>query len=110
MNSYFVIITKSLSRKLYPELINSGLKIRIYSGDTDTAVATAGTRQWIKKLNMTRTHEWSEWTVGNQIAGFYENYGNFTFMTIKGSGHMCIQWKRPQGFHMFSTFLQGINP
>ena len=29
---------------LYPDLITKGLRIRIYSGDTDTAVAPAGTR------------------------------------------------------------------
>jgi len=97
----------------YPVLINSGIKIRIYSGDTDSAVPTCGTRQWIKRLqdnkNLNINSNWKEWHMDNQVVGFYETYnqGNFTFMTIKGTGHMSIQWKRPEGFHMFETFLNG---
>ena len=102
---------------LYPKLINSNLRIRIYSGDTDTAVATAGTRQWINNLGMQVKTNWTQYSlnytdIGSQVAGFYETYSNtdFTFMTIKGSGHMCIQWKRQAGHNMYLTFLYGQNP
>lgn len=101
---------------LYPELVQSGLRILIYSGDTDAAVPVSGTAQWINNLNMTVTNDWREWYLqsppnGNQVAGFVVNYGkNFTFMTIKGVGHMSIQWKRPEGYHMFLNFINGLDP
>lgn len=96
---------------LYPQLVKSGLRILIYSGDTDSAVPTSGTKQWIHKLSMQRTSAWQQWSLNKQVAGFYEIYQqNFTFMTIKGSGHMCIQWKRPEGFELLKSFLRGVPP
>lgn len=49
-------VTRSYSRgttgtyNLYPNLVNSGLRIWIYSGDTDGAVPTSGTMYWFNKL------------------------------------------------------------
>jgi len=97
---------------LYPSLINSGLRIRHYSGDTDSAVPTIGTRQWIQSLNMKVTKQWREWMFNGQVGGMVIDYAtnNFSFMTIRGTGHMSIQWKRPEGYHMFTTFLAGQDP
>ena len=93
---------------LYPTLIASGIRINVYSGDTDSCVPTEGTRTWINNLGLTTVVDWAEWNVDGQVAGFYMRYGqNFRFNTIRGTGHMCIQWKRPQGFAMFQNFLLG---
>lgn len=96
---------------VFPKLIAEGLRIRIYSGDTDSAVPTSGTRDWIKQLNLTIKDQWSPWHMNGQVAGFSVNFKeNFSFVTIKGTGHMCIEWKRAEGYHMFTSFLQGKNP
>lgn len=42
--------SKTGSYNLYPNLVNNGLRIWIYSGDTDGAVPTAGTMYWFNKL------------------------------------------------------------
>lgn len=78
---------------LYPSLVNSGLNIRIYSGDTDAAVPTIGTRQWINNLQMVPTKPWREWMFQGQVGGMVIDYtdNNFSFMTIRGTGHMSIQ-------------------
>lgn len=93
----------------YPYLIERGLRIWIYSGDTDGSVPTLGTRKWIKSLNLEVLRTYSQWFLpgDSQVSGYVVDYYGLTFLTIKGTGHMSIQWKRPQGFHFFNTFLQG---
>jgi len=75
-------------------------------------VPTIGTRQWIQSLNMKVTKQWREWMFNGQVGGMVIDYAtnNFSFMTIRGTGHMSIQWKRPEGYHMFTTFLAGQDP
>lgn len=64
-------------------------KIMHYSGDTDGAVATLGTRRWIAQQDWAITNEWRPWTTDGQLSGYLEDYGKFTFATIHGVGHMA---------------------
>jgi carboxypeptidase C (cathepsin A) len=92
----------------YPSLIASGININIYSGDTDSAVPTTGTRTWLSMLDIPTAVNWTEWYLNQQVAGFFIRYGsNLRFNTIRGAGHMCIQWKPAQGYQMFLNFIQG---
>jgi len=90
-------------------LLGKGLKVLVYSGDTDGVCPTSGTRKWIDNLNREVVDEWRAWHVdGSKLpSGYTVKYDEFSFLTIKGSGHMCIGWKRAQGFHMFQQYLQG---
>lgn len=90
-------------------LLGKGLNILVYSGDTDGVCPTAGTRKWIDNLDRKVVRDWRQWSVedSNLPSGFTVKYDEFSFLTIKGSGHMCIGWKRPQGFHMFQSYLKG---
>lgn len=99
---------------LYPGLVNSGIRINIYSGDTDSCVPTEGTIKWINNLvtslSLKQVVAWGEWMLNGQVGGFYERYStNFRFNTIRGTGHMSVQWKRPEGFQMFQAFLNGTD-
>ena len=60
-----------------------------YSGDTDGAVPTFGTLQWINELNWNVTSEWRPYMVSDQVAGYIEERGEFTFATVHGAGHMA---------------------
>jgi len=87
--------TPGESIQFYPDLLASGLKILVYSGDTDSAVPVTGTRAWIndlkQKQNLTETEEWRQWTLGGQVAGYtFTLNDTFRFATIKGTGHMSI--------------------
>ena len=99
---------------LYPGLVKSGIRINIYSGDTDSCVPTEGTIKWINNLVTSLLLQnkvtWGEWMLNGQVGGFYTRYGsNFRFNTIRGAGHMCIQWKPEAGYQMFSAFLSGTD-
>ena len=113
-NLNYTIDYKLGSYYTYPILVNAGYRILIYSGDTDAAVPINGSKKWIKKLvdaqNMNITNPWREWNLDNdyQVAGFTINYEkDFSFTSIRGTGHMSIQWKRPEGYKMFKYFLAG---
>jgi carboxypeptidase C (cathepsin A) len=90
-------------------LIPSGLKIWFYSGDTDAAVPFNGSINWIAKLGLTVTETYRAWKVNNQVAGFVQGYGEFKFITVKGTGHMAPQWKREEVFILFNSFLKNEN-
>jgi carboxypeptidase C (cathepsin A) len=94
---------------LYPKLINSGLNILIYSGDTDGAVPINGTQRWIRNLNLDIVSPWKSWKSDdiNSIAGYRTIYKGLTFVTVKGTGHMVPQWKPREAFHMLNRFLAG---
>jgi serine carboxypeptidase-like clade 1 len=85
-----------------------------YSGDTDGAVPTYGTKAWIKGLldggvwNVTQP--WKQWKTndgvnGAQVSGYYEKYQGFDFVTIKGVGHMAPEWKRKPVSLMISAWV-----
>jgi len=40
-----------------------------YSGDTDGAVPTLGTKQWISRLNWPITEIWRQWFTDGQVSG-----------------------------------------
>jgi hypothetical protein len=83
---------------IYRILAYTPIRMLFYSGDTDGAVTTLGTRTWIRDLNREVTQEWAPWqlpTIPDQVAGYFEKYeGGLDFATIKGVGHMAPQWAK----------------
>ena len=55
-----------------------------YSGDTDGAVATYGSKQWIKMLNWPVKEAWRPWFTNGQVSGYVEAYDGLDFVTVKG--------------------------
>jgi cathepsin A (carboxypeptidase C)/serine carboxypeptidase-like clade 2 len=59
--------TKKGSIYLYPDLIKSGIKILVYSGDCDTVVNYMGTMKWIHNLKeqegLNESDPWHSWTL-----------------------------------------------
>lgn len=76
-----------------------------YSGTTDGAVPTHGTKQWIKAQNFTVTNAQRQWNVNGKPAGHITEYGNFWFATVHDTGHMAPQWKRQEVYELVSNFI-----
>jgi len=87
-------------------LLQSGLRILIYSGDTDMCVPYLGSEAWTRSLDLPVVKEWYPWKVNAQVAGYARVYQQLTFATIKGSGHTVPQYKPEQALAFFSRFLQ----
>jgi hypothetical protein len=73
---------------IYPILKNK-YQLLFYSGDTDGAVATYGSKQWIELLNWPVVDAWRPWFTNGQVSGYVENYDGLDFVTVKGVGHMA---------------------
>ena len=94
----------------YPILINEGIRILIYSGDTDVIVPYNGNQQWIDNLGLKIEESWRQWRAfGDEenVSGYVVKYKGLTFCTIKGTGHMTPAWKPKESYYMFSKFLNG---
>ena len=77
-----------------------------FSGTEDMAVDTLGSLRWIEQLNLDIKNEWRQWKCDGQVAGMIQDYDyGFSFVTIKGAGHMVPQDKRKQAKVMLDTFL-----
>ena len=91
----------------YPNLINAGLNILIYSGDIDGAVPVIGTRNWIRNLNLQINEPYRSWYYNEQVAGYTIQYSGLRLVTVKGAGHMVPQDKPGQAHKMLMSWLYG---
>ena len=91
------------------------LQILIYNGDADYILSHAGNEAWITKgLNISATSPWTKWRGSDgQVAGYFETFAtgnpaqNFTFLTVKGAGHMVPKDRPRHALDMLARFLQG---
>jgi len=89
------------------------LQMLIYNGDADYILSHMGNAAWINQgLNLTKTKEFSMWRGSDgQVAGYFEQYETagipFTFLTVKGAGHMVPKDRPRHALDMLSRFLAG---
>lgn len=88
------------------EALRGKYRILFYSGDTDGAVPTYGTLQWMNELNWNITEEWRPYTVDGQVGGYLEARDGMTLGTVHGAGHMAPQWRRSQTYHLIFNWLK----
>ncbi|OVA16853.1 Peptidase S10 [Macleaya cordata] len=91
----------------YKELISAGLKIWVFSGDTDSVVPVTATRFSLNHLNLTVNTPWYPWYSSGQVAGWTEVYKGLTFATVRGAGHEVPLFQPKRAFSLFRTFLAG---
>ncbi|KAI8565723.1 hypothetical protein RHMOL_Rhmol03G0283300 [Rhododendron molle] len=91
----------------YKKLMAAGLKIWVYSGDTDSVVPVTATRFSLSHLNLTVKTAWYPWYSGSQVGGWTEVYKGLTFATVRGAGHEVPLFQPRRAFLLFQSFLQG---
>jgi serine carboxypeptidase-like clade 1 len=101
------VFNDKASQWIYPIMKEAGVRMVFYSGDTDGAVPTWGSKQWIAQLDWKVTEEWRPWTTDGQVSGYIERYEGLDFVTIKGVGHMAPQWAKPATTQFFSRWISG---
>nr|KYP68407.1 Serine carboxypeptidase-like 35 [Cajanus cajan] len=88
------------------KLLRAGLRIWIYSGDTDGRVPVTSTRYSINKMGLKVKKEWRAWFHKLQVAGWVAEYeGGLTFATIRGAGHQVPVFAPDQALALVSHFL-----
>ncbi|KAJ6935411.1 serine carboxypeptidase-like 31 [Populus alba x Populus x berolinensis] len=92
---------------IYKKLIARGLKIWVYSGDTDGGVSVLSTRYSLISLGLQITKAWRPWYHQKQVSGWFQEYGGLTFATFRGAGHAVPIFKPSNSLAFFSAFLLG---
>ncbi|MBN3317875.1 PPGB protein, partial [Atractosteus spatula] len=104
VGSHYKILYPTV-RDVYLKLLGLGLRVLVYNGDTDMACNFLGDQWFVELLSQKKTTDYQPWLYDHQIAGFYQQFGNITFLTVKGAGHMVPQWAPGPALHMFQSFL-----
>ncbi|KAK6126971.1 hypothetical protein DH2020_039282 [Rehmannia glutinosa] len=91
----------------YKKLIAAGLRIWVFSGDTDSVVPVTATRFSLSHLNLKIKTPWYPWYSAGQVGGWTEVYEGLTFATVRGAGHEVPVFQPRRAFELFQTFLSG---
>ena len=81
----------------------------IYNGDADGCVPYPDNEEWTAGMGYPTLHHWHPWSVDGQVAGYSTVYteNNFSFVTVKGAGHMVPQTQPAAALYLFTAFLNG---
>jgi len=100
----------NLPATIYPELI-SLYRVLVYNGDVDACVPWEDNAGWTSGLNYTEQSAWHPWLLENQVGGYATVYTvpnaphTFTFVTVKGSGHMVPEYQPASALEMLTRFV-----
>jgi len=101
---------------LYPELVKK-LRILIFNGDADSCVPYIGNEEWIGNLEsqgvLKEKSPWTPWYTSNKAtpAGYVTKYEipeadtDFSFVTVRLSGHMVPEFRPEAGYQLFKDFI-----
>ncbi|KAL2338529.1 hypothetical protein Fmac_012975 [Flemingia macrophylla] len=93
---------------IYKELIAAGLRVWVFSGDTDSVVPVTATRFSLNHLNLSIRTRWYPWYSGHgQVGGWTEVYDGLTFATVRGAGHEVPLFQPKRAYILFKSFLAG---
>ncbi|KDP20920.1 hypothetical protein JCGZ_21391 [Jatropha curcas] len=95
---------------IYKKLIAAGLRIWVYSGDTDGRVPVLSTRYSLASLGLPITKAWRPWYHQKQVSGWYQEYEGLMYATFRGAGHAVPSFKPSESLAFFSAYLQGKSP
>ncbi|KAI5320845.1 hypothetical protein L3X38_040553 [Prunus dulcis] len=91
----------------YKELIHSGLRIWMFSGDTDSVIPVTSTRYSIDALKLPTVKPWRPWYDDGQVGGWTQEYAGLTFVSVRGAGHEVPLHKPKQALTLIKAFLSG---
>uniref|UniRef100_A0A2N9HT13 Carboxypeptidase n=1 Tax=Fagus sylvatica TaxID=28930 RepID=A0A2N9HT13_FAGSY len=93
---------------LLRELMTSGHRVWIYSGDIDARVPVTSTKYSINKMKLPVKTAWHPWFLSGEVGGFTQVYeGDLTFATVRGAGHQVPAYQPARAFSLIKHFLDG---
>jgi|TARA_B110000208_G_scaffold105832_1_gene131273 carboxypeptidase C (cathepsin A) len=93
---------------------NTKLRVLVYNGDTDPGINSMKTQSkyfdFFDSISVEEKEAWRPWTLdGKQrMGGYVVSYpGDFSYLTIRGSGHMVPEYKPAASLAFISAFVKG---
>eukprot|EP00605_Chrysophyceae_sp_TOSAG23-4_P002177 GSChrysophyteH1.ASY1.ANO1.2407.1 assembled CDS len=105
---------ENLPRDLYPRLIGN-MDVLIYNGDVDSCVPYTDNEAWTENMGYSVSQAWAPWAVTYDVSDERDDNGSirpgrtFTFLTVRGAGHMVPQTQPAAALEMWRRFL-GYDP
>ncbi|KAD2804517.1 hypothetical protein E3N88_37894 [Mikania micrantha] len=87
------------------KLVAGGIRVWVYSGDTDGRIPVTSTRLSLRKLGFKTLKEWSPWYSKSQVGGWTIQYDGLMFVTIRGAGHQVPTFKPKEALQLVRHFL-----
>lgn len=92
------------------QLIASGIRLWIYSGDIDGRVPITSSRYSVNTLKLPVETAWQPWYSNNEVGGYVVGYKGVVLTTVRGAGHTVPEYQPERALLMISSFLQGKLP
>ncbi|XP_043695405.1 serine carboxypeptidase-like 34 [Telopea speciosissima] len=88
------------------KLIDGGLRIWIFSGDTDGRIPVTATRYTLRKLGLKIKQDWTPWyTYHQQVGGWTITYDGLTFVTVRAAGHQVPTFVPKKALQLVRHYL-----
>ncbi|KAJ8647441.1 hypothetical protein MRB53_000464 [Persea americana] len=87
------------------KLIDGGIRVWFYSGDTDANVPVTSTRYSINKLGLKMTEDWAPWYNYEEVGGWTIGYEGLRFVTVRGAGHEVPTFAPRRSRQLIKHFL-----
>ena len=87
-------------------------RVMIYNGQLDVIIAWPLTESFITTLNWSANHNYtgtirSQWHVGDDLAGYVKQVGDFTQVLVRNAGHM-VPYDQPKwSFDLINRWTSG---
>ncbi|KEH38195.1 serine carboxypeptidase-like protein [Medicago truncatula] len=94
---------------IYRELIPTGLRIWIFSGNTDAVIPVTSTRYTINALKLPTVSPWRAWYDDGEVGGWTQEYAGLTFVNVRGAGHEVPLHRPKLALTLIKAFLAGTS-
>ncbi|KAL7606260.1 hypothetical protein Lser_V15G18898 [Lactuca serriola] len=92
------------------QLIAYGIKVWIYSGDTDGMIPVTSSRYSVNKLKLPIETAWRPWYYNGEVGGYVVGYKGVLLTTVRGAGHAVPSYQPERALLLISSFLHGKLP
>lgn len=93
---------------LLKEFLANGLRVWIFSGDTDGRVPVTSSQYSIEAMKLGITSTWRPWFYEREVGGYTQGYAqNLTFATVRGAGHQVPSYQPGRALALVISFLTG---
>ncbi|XP_047948841.1 serine carboxypeptidase-like 40 [Salvia hispanica] len=96
------------SLPLLQEFMANGLRVWVFSGDTDGRVPVTSTKISLNKLKLPMKTLWHPWFLEGEVGGYTQVYkGDITFATVRGAGHQVPSYQPARALSLVLHFVDG---
>ncbi|XVF22904.1 hypothetical protein REPUB_Repub12eG0210900 [Reevesia pubescens] len=93
---------------LLQEFMANGLRVWIFSGDTDGRIPVTSTKYSLHKMKLPVKTNWHPWYLDGEVGGYTQVYkGDITFATVRGAGHEVPSFQPKRALSLIKHFLAG---